>query len=232
MQVAAARALETLLVPLRPLLSELVLVGGAAIPLWVDAPGAPPARPTNDTDVIVAVKSRVQYHLFGERIRELGFGEVSESKVVCRWRHRATGALYDVMPLDEFILGFSNQWYEDTFNLARDIELPDGIVVTTATAPCLVATKLEAFADRGGRNYLASHDMYDIVALLDGRVTLVNEIRESPAALRRWIASEFSGIVETQNVRDAVLNYLPYDAPPGADELLTARFEEVSRLMT
>jgi hypothetical protein len=60
MQRSAAQALEQQLRPLAPLLDELVLVGGAAVPLWVSAPGAPPARPTNDTDLIVATRSRGQ----------------------------------------------------------------------------------------------------------------------------------------------------------------------------
>jgi hypothetical protein len=72
MQQSAARVLEQLLVPLAPLLPEVVLVGGAAIPLWVDAAGAPPARATNDTDVIVAARSRAHYHRIGERPRSSG----------------------------------------------------------------------------------------------------------------------------------------------------------------
>lgn len=229
MQEVHARALEVLLLPLGDLLSEVVLVGGAAIPLWVNAPGAPPPRPTNDTDVIVAIRSRAEYYEFGERLRERGFGEVMDSRVICRWRHIRSGALYDVMPLDDAILGFSNQWYEDAFKTARQVVLPAGLEVRVATPPYLLATKLVAFRDRGHGDFLASHDIEDALSLIDGRTTLLEEIGAAEH-VRMWIASEFNAMLETSAARDAILNYLPHDSPPGADEILLEKLRHVVAL--
>jgi hypothetical protein len=41
--------------------------------------------------------------------------------------------------------------------------------VTLITAPAFLATKFEAYSDRGGDDMLASHDLEDIINILDGR---------------------------------------------------------------
>jgi hypothetical protein len=108
---------------LGPLLSEVVFLGGASIHLWLSDPGAPPARATEDVDVISEVTSRSAYYQLGERLRERGFSEASDSKVICRWRHRESGLLLDVMPDDEEVLGFSNAWYRHATTTAADRHL-------------------------------------------------------------------------------------------------------------
>ena len=37
------------------------------------------------------------------------------------------------------------------------------------TAPYFMATKIEAFYGRGGDDFLGSHDMEDIITVIDGR---------------------------------------------------------------
>ena len=49
---------------LGPLLDEVVFVGGATVTLWITDPGAPPARPTKDVDVVVEVATRSAFHDF------------------------------------------------------------------------------------------------------------------------------------------------------------------------
>jgi hypothetical protein len=229
MQRSAAQALERQLRPLAPLLDELVLVGGAAVPLWVSAPGAPPARPTNDTDLIVATRSLVRYHRLGARLRELGFAEASDSRVLCRWRHTATDGTYDVMPLDASILGFSNRWYDGAHENAVSVALPGGTLARAATPAYLVATKLVAFDDRGQGDHLASHDIYDVIALLDGRPNLLDEIRAAPSDLRAWLTDRFKRMVDSPRAADdAILNYLPHDAPDLAHERLLEAIHEAA----
>jgi hypothetical protein len=58
----------------------------------------------------------------------------------------------------------------------------------------LLATKLEAFADRGHDDCLASRDFEDIVLLIDGREELSTEIASSPVGPADYIASELARI--------------------------------------
>lgn len=85
---------------LRPVLDELVFVGGAVTNLLVTDEGAGVPRTTLDVDAIAEIKSYAEYTVFGERLRALGFSEdMREGAPVCRWVHGAT--VLDVMPIDE-----------------------------------------------------------------------------------------------------------------------------------
>jgi hypothetical protein len=94
---------------LKPLLSELVFVGGSTTALLITDKGAAEVRPTYDVDVIAEISSYAAYAHFSERLRKCGFTEpTAEGAPICRWRQKNT--ILDVMPLDEKILGFSNRW--------------------------------------------------------------------------------------------------------------------------
>src|SRR5215471_1053984 len=93
---------------LRPLLPELVFVGGCLTGILITDEAAGEPRGTIDVDAIAEITSYAQYAEFGDRLRSLGFNEdTSEGAPVCRWIQR--GMILDVMPLDERILGFSNR---------------------------------------------------------------------------------------------------------------------------
>src|ERR1019366_10398380 len=84
---------------LRPLLPEIVFVGGCATGLLITDPGAAPVRGTYDVDVITEIASYADYMVFSERLRELGFQEDSrEGAPLCRWQQG--DLVLDVMPLD------------------------------------------------------------------------------------------------------------------------------------
>jgi hypothetical protein len=139
--IAAARLL-------RPLLGELVFVGGAIAGLLITDPAAADSRTTFDVDAIAEITSYAEYAAFGDRLRALGFREdSSEGSPLCRWVHQ--GTILDVMPLDEKILGFSNRWYRAAMKSLVTGRLTDDIEIRVVTAPLFIATKLEAFQGRG-----------------------------------------------------------------------------------
>jgi predicted nucleotidyltransferase len=84
------------------------------------------------------------------------------------------------MPLDEKILGFSNRWYEPAMDSAVVHELGPDLRVRVVTAVYFCATKLEAFAGRGKHDYQSSHDLEDLMAVVDGRPELAEEIHSGP----------------------------------------------------
>lgn len=93
---------------LRPMLDDLVFVGGCTTALLITDPGAADVRPTYDVDSIAEISSYAQYVAFSQRLRSLGFAEdQSAGAPVCRWAHGEFRL--DLMPTDERILGFSNR---------------------------------------------------------------------------------------------------------------------------
>lgn len=181
---------------LGPLLDEVVFVGGATVHLWLTEPGAPPARATEDVDVICEVASRVEYYRLGERLRERGLQEAAGEPVLCRWRNSEPRLVLDVMPTDPDILGFSNPWYEEAIATAATIGLDSGAEIRAATPVLLTATKLCAWKGRGRGDLLRSLDVHDVLMLVDGRPDLIEEIQAASSTLRAYIKDELSDLRE------------------------------------
>jgi len=75
---------------LKPLLGELVFVGGSTTTLLITDKAAE-VRPTYDVDAIAEISSYVAYTDFSERLPRCGFSEdASEGAPICRWRRRRT----------------------------------------------------------------------------------------------------------------------------------------------
>ena len=126
---------------LRPLLGELVFVGGCATGLLMTDPGSGGVRATRDVDTATTV------NVTGARIRLI-------------------------------------------------------------TAPYFVATKLVAFHGRGGGDIAGSHDLEDLIAVIDGRPELVGEVVDAADDVRGYIAAEIQRLLDTRAFRDALPGFL------------------------
>lgn len=196
---------------LGPLVEEMVFLGGCATGLLITDPAAPTIRVTRDVDVIVEVTSLSEYYALSEQLRARGFSEdTSEGAPLCRWQ--AEEVILDVMPTDEKILGFSNAWYTPAMQQAAEYRLSDGQVIRLVTAPYFLATKLEAFYGRGGGDYLASHDMEDIVSIIDGRSELVDEVSACDADVRAYLREHFTVLLKDGRFLDSIPGHIPNDA--------------------
>jgi hypothetical protein len=215
---------------LRPLLSEVVFVGGCTTGLLVTDPGAAPVRVTRDVDVIAEILSYADYAVFAERLHSLGFEEdASEGAPLCRWRHGSL--ILDVMPLDASILGFSNRWYPEALRTAVSVSLSDGLVLRVITAPYFLSTKLDAFQGRGGNDYYASHDLEDVITVVDGRAALIDEVTGAPKELRRFISDSFKALLADDRFLEALPGFLlPDEANQARYAMLTKKLQTLSEL--
>jgi predicted nucleotidyltransferase len=210
---------------LRPMLSDLVFVGGAVTILLVTDEGAGAPRATLDVDAIAEITSYAEYAAFGERLRALGFSEdASEGAPLCRWVQPNT--ILDVMPLDEKILGFSNQWYRAAMDASVAHELPGGLNIRVVTAPYFLATKIEAFHGRGKGDFAVSHDLEDMIFVIDGRATIVDEVRAETPALQKYLRDKINALLRTPAFIDALPGYLL------PDEASQARIGTIIRQLT
>ncbi|MDQ6959331.1 MAG: hypothetical protein Q9M24_09525 [Mariprofundaceae bacterium] len=192
------------------IVDEVVFLGGCAAGLLITDPAAPPTRETKDVDVIVEVTSRRDYHLLSEKLRARDFHEdLSDGAPLCRWVYR--NVKVDVMPTEYSILGFSNRWYPEAMQMAEAIHLPDGALIRMVTAPFFLATKLEAFYGRGNGDYMASHDLEDLIAVLDGRTQVVDEVSQS-GVICKYLAQEFDRLLSLDEFYDTLPCHLPSDA--------------------
>ena len=185
-------------------LANFVFVGGAVVGLLITQSGTPDARATQDIDVVASEPSRSAFNRLEARLRGLGFSP--DLEVICRWQ--VDGVTVDIMPPDDHILGFSNRWYPSLLEHATALELPSGQKINVASAPYMLATKLEAFKHRGGQDYLASHDLEDIIILLDGRPEIVNEVLASDEDVRSYIVTAFEQLLETPDFINSIEAHL------------------------
>jgi hypothetical protein len=177
--------------------------------------------------VISEVSSLASYYSLGERLRERGFVEASNSDVICRWRHSATGLLVDVMPTDEEVLGFANRWYPHAISTAAVLTLENGLAIRAAQPASIVATKLAAWKGRGEGDAITSLDLHDIVVLFDGRGALVDEILNSDSALQQYVRGELRALLSDPN-----LDYLLASALHGHGTLADQRAVRVKAIFT
>lgn len=212
---------------LRPILSELVFVGGSVTGLLVTDEAAVDSRPTLDVDAITASPSYAAYSAFAERLRSLGFSEDQRPNApLCRWVQHET--VLDVMPLDQSILGFSNRWYADALHSAARHQLTDDLEVRIVSAPFFLATKLEAFKGRGRGDFF-SHDLEDIVSVVDGRESLIAEVRAESHELQSYLHAEIGMLLLTPGFLDALPGFLlPDKASQSRIGLILLRLQELA----
>lgn len=134
------------------------------------------------------------FHQLENELAERGFAREMTSEVICRWVHRESGLLLDLMPVDDTLLGFTNSWNAYAVQSAESVEIAEGVRIRLPSAVAFVATKLEAFAIRGKGDILASHDLEDVLNVVNGREQLAEEMAGAPASLRAFVARTIAGL--------------------------------------
>ena len=209
---SAQRNLESLLLiasRLDELCNEITFVGGCITGLLITDKAAPDVRFTVDVDCIIDVVSKQEYHSLAKRLRQKGFKEMSfGDHPICRWD--CDGILIDVMPTDKNILGFSNKWYKDAQENAVLTKLNISKVVGVISATYFLAIKLEAFKDRGKQDFLLSHDLEDIIAVIDGRSEIINDVSNAAQNLKKYLAAEFNYLINNSQFMQALPGHLNY----------------------
>jgi hypothetical protein len=215
---------------LGPLRQQLVFVGGCAVGLLITDTAAAPVRATLDVDLVARVTALSEYHGIEKEFVRLGFArDLAADAPICRWRYR--GLEVDLMPTDSKVLGFANRWYPLAVETAHDVKLPSGTLIKLITAPAFVATKFEAYSDRGEADMLASHDLEDIINVLDGRPGLLEEVGSAPADLRDYLVERFVQLLNAPNFLD-VLPALIFPDESLADRarLVAQRIQSLAQL--
>lgn len=182
---------------------QVVFLGGAVAGLLVTDPLADGVRATRDVDAVVNA-NRSTFHRIEQAVAKRGFARDVQSDVICRWIHKDSGVLFDLMPVQPEVLGFSNRWYPYAVESAEPVELSPGVTIRLVSAVAFIATKLEAFAGRGEGDFLTSHDIEDVFNIVDGREELVTELAAAPAELRQAVSNAFQRLLSDPDFASAL----------------------------
>jgi hypothetical protein len=214
---------------LEGLSQQVVFTGGVTIPLYLDAYEAEEMRPTDDVDCVVEVVSQAEYYRLAKKLKKLGLSEdSSEGAPLCRWL--CQGVKLDVMPIDPSILGFGNRWYEPGVMTAINQVLPNGCEIRIFSVPYLLGAKIEAFKNRGKKQYYFSKDFEDIVTLLNGCPTMLDEINSAKTDIKKFIVEWVQ--VERKNLDNLAPAFLSGgDQLSGRGEILLEVIDRLSGLL-
>lgn len=204
---------------------QVVFVGGAVAGLLVTDPLAAAVRATRDVDAVVNA-DRALFHRIEEALAKRGFARDISSDVICRWVHKDSGVLFDLMPVQPEVLGFSNRWYPYAVESAVSVDLGAGLTIRLVSAAAFVATKLEAFAGRGNGDFMSSHDLEDVLNIVDGREELADEMGAAPTQLRQAVAAAIAQLLKNPDF----VNVLPgLIAEPERATLVLDRLKAMSQ---
>jgi hypothetical protein len=181
-----------------------VFVGGSIVPLLLDEPSLHNIRPTKDVDTIVKVATRAVYAQLEEQLRDDGFCNVQNGPIC---RYRVEDCIVDVMPTDGSILGIKTRWFTEALETA-ELKQVVGEMVPIIAPEYFLATKLEAFKDRGNGDYLGSKDIQDFLAVVDGCSAIVGRISRCPSKFQKYIAEEFNFLNNESRFHDALPGHL------------------------
>jgi hypothetical protein len=110
-------------------------------------------------------------------------------------------------PTDATVLGFSNRWYPAAIETAQTSHIA-GHDVRVVTPALFIATKLEAFHGRGGDDVVASHDLEDIIAVVDGRPEIVGDVAAASDGVRAYVGAEIRTLFDNRDFTEALAGFL------------------------
>jgi hypothetical protein len=209
---------------------SFAFLGGCAVWLLVDRPDLTDFRPTEDVDVIIEVVTLGELYKLEDQLRAAGFQhDTAEDAPICRWIVKRCRV--DIMPIDSRELGMNSQWFREALESAQLVTLEGRLQAKVVTPPLFLATKLTAFQDRGHADLYGSHDVEDIVTIVDGCKNIVKEIANSASDVRKFIADGFSALMQHPDFDEALFGHL--SAVFGARDRMAEvkqKFVEISAL--
>lgn len=189
---------------LQDLKQHMVFVGGAVVSLYTDDPAADEIRPTQDIDLTVKIVNLKQWQEVQEQLATLGFNPDPFGHAICSYKYK--DILIDIMAAEDGPLGPANRWYKLGFENLRRAMAKDH-EINILSAPCYLATKFEAFNNRG-KDYRTSHDIEDIIYVLDNRLDIVSEIESDNSDVRKFLKNQLQAIIQKELLREVLMAHI------------------------
>lgn len=140
--------------------TRVVYVGGAVVSLYISDPAAEDMRPTQDIDISLEITTLGQLENLRQELARKRFIQSAEDTVMCRFHYN--GIPVDVMATEEIGWAPANRWFLPGFKHIQTLELEPGLQVRILSVAYYLATKFEAYKDRGNNDPRTSKDFEDI----------------------------------------------------------------------
>ncbi|CAN5580342.1 hypothetical protein BH10BAC5_BH10BAC5_20410 [soil metagenome] len=202
-----------------------LFVGGTVVSIYADDPAADDVRPTKDVDITLQILTVGELEQLRQDLISKGFEQSAEESVICRFLYNGTKV--DVMSTKEIDWAPSDKWFDPGFKRSQKINDGD-IEIRILPLPYFLASKFNAFHERGLSDPRTSHDFEDITYILDNRIDLAESILSSPIDVKIFIQSEFKKILEQDNLKEAIIGNLYFATQ---DERLHLIFDKLNKVV-
>lgn len=203
---------------------QVVYVGGAVVSLYINDSAAADVRPTKDIDITFQIATYAKLEQLRENLVEKGFSQSAEDTVTCRFRY--DDLLIDVMTTKTVGWAPSNPWFEKGFNKAIPVDLED-IIIKVLPLPYFLATKMEAFFNRGIKDIYASHDLEDLVYLFNYTTDIDTQVLASDQELKLYLGEKLGNLTENRTIMTAIRGSLYYEQADERMEIIKERFQNI-----
>lgn len=187
---------------------QVVYVGGATVSLYINDPAADDVRPTKDLDISLAIASLGELEVIRKQLIRKGFKQSPEDDIICRFRYEDIKV--DVMSTKAVGWAPANPWFASGFAQKEIIEIEDQ-KIQILPLPYFLASKFSAFNDRSAIDPRTSHDLEDIVYVLDNRMDIVEKLAKVPNDVRSYLADQLQRILDDRVMQEAILGNLFYE---------------------
>lgn len=220
-------SIETILIlatALEEINDKVIYVGGAAISLYVEETYRDSIRPTEDIDIVLEIATFSELENLRIELSKKGIKQSHEDEVVCRFRYK--GIKVDVMATKEIAWAPANKWFEKGFKNLQTITI-NGINIQILTFPYFLATKFEAYNNRGKTDARTSKDFEDIVFLLNNVKKLHEKIREADEELQQFLKNAFKNILESTLELEALRTHLSYESEDDRFDIIISKLKSL-----
>lgn len=183
---------------------DMVFVGGAVVSLYANDPAADEIRPTQDIDMTLNIINLSHWEKVQAQLGELGFHPDPFGHAICSYKYKDIPV--DIMATEDGPFGPTNRWYKVGFENLWTTKAKDQ-VIKILSAPCYLATKFEAFNNRGS-DYRISHDIEDIIYVLDNRIGIVEEIANDDTRIAVFIKEQLQIIINKGLMQEVLMAHI------------------------
>lgn len=209
---------------LKTIEEQVVFVGGAVVSLYTDDPAADEIRPTQDVDMTINVINLGHWVALQEKLGTLGFHPDPQGHAICSYKYKDIPV--DIMSAEDGPMGPANRWYKIGFQDLWTVNAHEQ-EVKILTAPCFLATKFEAYNNRGS-DYRTSHDIEDIVYVLDNRTTIVSEIQHTEKEIREFLIEQLLLIIDMGLLEEILMAHVH---PLMVEERMPIVIEKIEKII-
>jgi predicted nucleotidyltransferase len=202
---------------------KVVFVGGAVVSVYADDPAAEEVRPTDDIDFTLEITGYREWAKLNEELLSIGFEPNPQGHAMCNFMF--DGINIDIMPAEDSQIGISNRWYKPGFEFTKKLTFNDQ-TIRVLSVPFFIATKLEAFNDRGV-DHRTSHDFEDVIYVIDNCTTLVEEIKKSEKNVKTFIIDELKKIMANPHIEEIIQSQIHPNMAAGRFPLIIEKIKQI-----